>query len=56
VPYRIFADCFSQPISEKKTIKLKTTKKKFDTNIFLKEYLKQDDSRIIIGGDYLNKT
>ena len=44
IKYRIFADCFSYPISEKKTIKLKTTKKKFDTDIFLKKYLEDDDN------------
>ena len=46
IKYRIFADCFSYPISEKKTIKLKTIKKKFDTNIFLTKYLEEDNSGI----------
>lgn len=42
--YRIFADCFSVPISEVKTIELTTTKKLFDTNIFLEKYLKDEST------------
>ena len=45
--YRVFADCFSYPISDQKTIILETNQKKIDTKEFIDKY-KDDNQNSII--------